>query len=438
VPGVGAQTVTIDTSNSGVGTYAFTYEYRSSGTVVDPPDGTSAYVNAPAILGSYSGSTVRGININGGIDHTGANRGSLVTAAVSSTVTGNNSLGVVSAMGSATAQTEDAMLTSSSGNPDFKFQADSSSAVRVYFTIAGFTQDINLNGLFSASSQAIHDPVPPPFSVGGVLITPDPGAFAIGSASFSLTRDNTRIASGGVGATRGNYTYNNQNLGFSGRLAPGTYSFSVYASATSYSAQTSDPLGSRVRASGSFSGVNLSLTPGPALSGSVIGGVHQVAIGGGGAGTVGGITTDFDQVGAAGGVFSEAYQTTTEADLLTVRPELLTGAFDLKLAGDAIQLWDLDFTGTHSGQTQLVFHYDPTLLSPDVAESDLRIAHFINGEWVLQNGTVDTTDDTITINTDSFSPFALSANPVEVPEPTSVALAGLGVAACLFLRRRRR
>jgi hypothetical protein len=91
--------------------------------------------------------------------------------------------------------------------------------------------------------------------------------------------------------------------------------------------------------------------------------------------------------------------------------------------GGGIQLWDLHFTGTFTGEATVTLHYDPSLIG-NVPASALEIGHYVNGAWVLILPTsVDPVADTITFQTDSFSPFVLAA----VPEPSSMMLAAFGV-----------
>jgi len=54
------------------------------------------------------------------------------------------------------------------------------------------------------------------------------------------------------------------------------------------------------------------------------------------------------------------------------------------------QLWNLTYSGTHSGRIKLVFHYDAALLPPGYDQSKLIIRHFTNGAWEQLVGKVDT------------------------------------------------
>ena len=100
-----------------------------------------------------------------------------------------------------------------------------------------------------------------------------------------------------------------------------------------------------------------------------------------------------------------------------------------------LQYWDLGFTGSFTGNVTVVLHFDPSALN-GINLSSLQVEHYTGGQWVIPSGQViDPVADTITFQTNSFSPFVLS----QVPEPSSVVLGlfaavGLGV---VVIRKRR-
>jgi PEP-CTERM motif-containing protein len=137
------------------------------------------------------------------------------------------------------------------------------------------------------------------------------------------------------------------------------------------------------------------------------------------------------------GTLSVSYNEVSETDFDSAVASI-DGAgqvnFQLPGAGNQVQVWYVADTGNFTGPVTLVFQYDPAGLS--IAQQDaLYIEHYTGGEWVDIFGTVDTADDTITVTTDSFSPFALGG-PQSVPEPASFSMLGIGSVA--LLRRNRR
>jgi hypothetical protein len=96
---------------------------------------------------------------------------------------------------------------------------------------------------------------------------------------------------------------------------------------------------------------------------------------------------------------------------------------DFTLVGTAAQFWELEFDGEYSGSIILKFAYDSSLLPEGYDEMDLDIFHFTGGNWEAMEGVVDPVDDTITVTTNSLSPFMLGE---AVPEPSSAAMLALG------------
>ena len=147
-----------------------------------------------------------------------------------------------------------------------------------------------------------------------------------------------------------------------------------------------------------------------------------------GADWISGIDFSFENV-TAEGVFTSDYAALTQEQIADLSEELLA-SIDFAFAGGPLQLWDVDFTGEFDGLATLTIAYDYTALG--VPEGDLFVAHQLgSGEWEILTGVVDTEAHTITIVTDSFSPFVLGA----VPEPGTLATLLFGGAA--LLRRRR-
>jgi len=154
---------------------------------------------------------------------------------------------------------------------------------------------------------------------------------------------------------------------------------------------------------------------------------------GGGAATVGGASTNFPgQLLSPGNFSSTFYQPGTPSELAQTLAALNAGQSTFILPGAPAQIWDLDFTGAFTGNATVTLHYNPA--SVTVGPSLLRIRHWTGEEWVTpKNQVVDPVAHTITFDTASFSPFLLTV----VPEPSTLVMAGLGVALLAVAARRR-
>ena len=128
----------------------------------------------------------------------------------------------------------------------------------------------------------------------------------------------------------------------------------------------------------------------------------------GGSVHVGGLDFEFEDIDSEGTFFGEY----AEADDLELAEREDDGEFALPTfetpSGAVTQLWNLTYSGTHSGRIKLVFHYDAALLPPGYDQSKLTIRHFTNGTWEQLVGKVDTEKHTITVTTESLPPFALA------------------------------
>jgi PEP-CTERM motif len=160
----------------------------------------------------------------------------------------------------------------------------------------------------------------------------------------------------------------------------------------------------------------------------------------GGAGTIGGVTLDFNQ-GATGGSLSvQQVPGITSLTQAAIAAGQANPVFALSTSDTSIgapQIWNVAFGGNLNGGTAtLVFDYDPSSLPAGTDQSQLGIWHFNEntGHWEF-GGTVDTTNHTITFVTSSFSPFELGR---AVPEPSTVVLLAVGLMAIAGLRLRRR
>ena len=128
----------------------------------------------------------------------------------------------------------------------------------------------------------------------------------------------------------------------------------------------------------------------------------------GGSTHVGGADFEFEDIDTEGTFFGE-YADADELEMLERKDdgEFTLPTFDSP-GGTSTQLWNLSYSGTHSGRIKLTFHYDPALLPPGYDQSKLTIRHFTNGQWEQLVGKVDTVNHIITVTTASLSPFALA------------------------------
>lgn len=157
--------------------------------------------------------------------------------------------------------------------------------------------------------------------------------------------------------------------------------------------------------------------------------------GGGGGGTSfppGTIGYEF-QGTHGGGQFFFGYEA---EDWNSISQLVALGEFGLptfQAPGGRLQLFEVEFDGTFSGQIKLTFSYDQSLLPIGFNENMLHVFHWTGTSWEDLAGTVDVNAHTITAFTSSLSPFAVAA----VPEPETYALflAGLGLLSYRLKRR---
>lgn len=153
----------------------------------------------------------------------------------------------------------------------------------------------------------------------------------------------------------------------------------------------------------------------------------------GGAGHIGGVDFQFEDVTKVGTLFGE-FSEAGENEMLSRISEGEFAPINFTLAGSTAQLWELEFDGEYSGAIQLTFAYDPALFEPGFDFSQLAVFHYTHGNWEQLNGFVDTGTNTIQVTSGSLSPFVLGV----VPEPSSGFLASISGIGVLSLLRRRR
>jgi len=150
---------------------------------------------------------------------------------------------------------------------------------------------------------------------------------------------------------------------------------------------------------------------------------------GGGSRMIGGFDATFANSGA--GTLTAEYRSNTTAEFTQ---ELAAHGMDFgaapQIATQHYQNWWVEFDGTFDA-AQLTFGYDQADLLTGKTEADLAVYHWNGAAWEFLPSVLDTVVHTITVQTDSFSPFLLGLT----PEPATLcmlAVGGLGV----LLRRK--
>ncbi len=126
----------------------------------------------------------------------------------------------------------------------------------------------------------------------------------------------------------------------------------------------------------------------------------------GGSDHVGGVDFEIEDVTEDGTFFGEE----SEADDDELDDRIEDGEFVLpsfNQPGGLSQLWDLEYTGSYNGRIRLTFAYDPALIPAGFDHTRLTMYHYHSGAWEQMVGTVDPVRHTITVSTDSLSPFML-------------------------------
>lgn len=166
------------------------------------------------------------------------------------------------------------------------------------------------------------------------------------------------------------------------------------------------------------------ISAGQEVSGTVLtggGGTHQVT------GTV---------ASTGGGTLTGRFHTVPASGYSD--PDQMLGASTptFVLPSPQLLLWDVEYApdvSSEAAQATLTFHFDPSKLNSGLDLSTLEMFHFAGGQWVPLASSVDPQADTITVSTNSFSPFALGV----VPEPATLATVGLAALMACISRRRR-
>jgi len=156
--------------------------------------------------------------------------------------------------------------------------------------------------------------------------------------------------------------------------------------------------------------------------------------GNGGSTQAGGVDYEFEG-NHSDGQFFISYHPEDEAGLQALINTGEIGIPPFETTNGPTQLFDVDFQGEFQGLLKLTFGYDVALLG-GVEETLLRVFHWRDGHsiWEDLGGTVDTNNHTITVYTDSLSPFAV-ASVAAVPVPGAIWLFGSGLIGLIGIRK---
>ena len=126
----------------------------------------------------------------------------------------------------------------------------------------------------------------------------------------------------------------------------------------------------------------------------------------GGSGVPGGLDYEFEDVSSVGSCFGD-YSTADAAEMAIRVDEGELAPFSFLTPGEPAQIWKVQFSGTFSGNVNLNFGYDATLLPPGFNETALALYEFTDGTWRKLVTTVDPVRHTLAVSTTNLSVFAL-------------------------------
>ncbi len=154
----------------------------------------------------------------------------------------------------------------------------------------------------------------------------------------------------------------------------------------------------------------------------------------GGAGVEGGVTATFGTV-TTNGILTSEFLPTPLGDDASVLAGLGATSPIFGIPTDPAHIWNIEFTGAFTGDLTLTFGYDDAGLT-NVDEAGLLIWHYDNGWSPLPVISRDPFANTITVVTNSLSPFMLGSGQL-VPEPATGALVAVLIVGLTIARVRR-
>ncbi len=149
----------------------------------------------------------------------------------------------------------------------------------------------------------------------------------------------------------------------------------------------------------------------------------------GGSNVPGGLDYEFEDVSGEGSCFGEY----SKAEASEIEVRIAQGEFEpftFLTPGEPSQVWKVEFSGTFSGNVNLSFGYDSTVLPPGFEEATLVLYEFTDGAWKSLPSTVNDVLHTISVTTTNLGVFALGVVPlVSYTVNASVAPANSGTIA---------
>lgn len=126
----------------------------------------------------------------------------------------------------------------------------------------------------------------------------------------------------------------------------------------------------------------------------------------GGSSVPGGVDYEFEDVSGDGSCFG-AYSASDASEISIRVDQGEFGPLTFLTPGGPVQIWKVQFSGTYSGNVNLNFGYDATLLPPGFDETALALYEFTGGAWQKLASTVNPATHTIAAATTTLSAFAL-------------------------------